>query len=56
MACVPVEDPILDTAVAVVGGGASGGQWVNDLLLPVRPDEVLQIFAIGWGWVGNIVV
>lgn len=53
---LPVEDPILDSAVVIASCVAGGGQWVDDFRLPVGLDESLEVLAISRSWIWDIVV
>ena len=53
---IPVEDPALDITVAVGCLVASCGSWVDDLGLPVVLHKILEIFAISWSWIWDVMV
>ena len=51
-----IEDPILDTAIVLVGLVTSCSNRVNNLSLPIFFDEVFEVFSVCGSRVGDIVV
>ena len=52
----PIEDPILDTAIVLVGLVTSCSNRLNNLGLPIFFDEVFEVFPVCRSRVGDIVV
>jgi hypothetical protein len=53
---IPVENPVFDRIVGIGSLVASSGQRIDNLSLPVVLDQVLEIFAISWSRVRDVVI